>query len=90
MKVIGIDPAPAKETVIYDGAKFITKDAVALKNYLEDIKKSEDNVLICWDAPLTGGLSENFEDGDSPFYQRRIEQLINKIMPKVEGISTLP
>ena len=54
MKVIGIDPAPAKETVIYDGAKFITKDAVALKNYLEDIKKSEDNVLICWDAPLTG------------------------------------
>ena len=57
MKVIGIDPAPAKETVIYDGEKFMTKDAVALKNYLEDIKKSEDNVLICWDAPLTGMAS---------------------------------
>lgn len=88
MKVIGIDPAPSKKTVIYDGEQFIEISAIELKKeYLDKVKA---DTLICWDAPLTGGMSENFEDGDSPFYQRRIEQLINKIMPKVEGISTLP
>lgn len=88
MKVIGIDPAPSKKTVIYDGEQFIEISAIELKKeYLDKVKT---DTLICWDAPLTGGMSENFEDGDSPFYQRRIEQLINKIMPKVEGISTLP
>lgn len=93
MKVIGIDPAPSKETVIYDGEKFIEKKAVELKKYLDKLIESNDNVLICWDAPLTGGSPTNFNqeiEKYNPFYQRKIEQLINKEIPKVEGISTLP
>lgn len=92
MKVIGIDPAPSKRTVIYNDIDGFTEiEANKLKEYLDDeFKNSEEDILICWDAPLTGGMSENFEDGDNPFYQRRIEILINKIIPKVEGISTLP
>lgn len=57
MKVIGIDPAPAKDTVIYDGEKFMTKDAVALKKYLDD--EVGEDTLICWDAPLTGMASKD-------------------------------
>lgn len=56
IKVIGIDPAPAKETVIYDGEKFIEVLPVELKVYLENFKE---DTLICWDAPLTGMASEN-------------------------------
>ena len=84
MKVIGIDPAPSKYTVIYNDIDGFTEiEADKLKKYLDDeFKNSEEDILICWDAPLTGGMSENFEDGDNPFYQRRIEILINKIIPK--------
>lgn len=93
MKVIGIDPAPSKKSVIYDGEKFIEKKAVELKEYLDELIESNDNALICWDAPLTGGSPTNFNqeiEKYNPFYQRKIEQLINKEIPKVEGISTLP
>lgn len=95
MKVIGIDPAPAKDTVIYDGEKFIEIPAIELKEYLEIFKE---DTLICWDSPLTGGLPTNFDQGEkeyNPFSQRKIEQLINEKVKqpnnkKVKGISTLP
>ena len=92
MKVIGIDPAPSKKTVIYNDIDGFTEiEADKLKKYLDDeFKNSEEDILICWDAPLTGGMPEKFKGGYNPFYQRKIEILINKIMPKVEGISTLP
>ena len=57
MKVIGIDPAPAKETVIYDGEKFIEVPAIELKK--EYLDKLEEGTLICWDAPLTGMATED-------------------------------
>lgn len=88
MKVIGIDPAPAKDTVIYDGEKFIEIPAIELKKYLEIFKE---DTLICWDAPLTGGLPTNFDQGKkeyNPFSQRKIEQLINGDNKTIKGIST--
>lgn len=93
MKVIGIDPAPSKKAVIYDGEKFIEVPPVELKVYLDD--EVVEDTLICWDAPLTGGIPENFRGGYNPFYQRKIEQLINKKIKKlngnkeVKGISTI-
>lgn len=92
MKVIGIDPAPSKKTVIYDGKKFIEVLPAELKVYL---KEFQEDTLICWDAPLTGGMPEKFKGGYNPFFQRKIEQLINKKIKKlndnkeVKGISTI-
>lgn len=61
MKVIGIDPAPAKKSVIYNDVDGFTEvEADKLKEYLDHtIKILEEDVLICWDAPLTGMASEN-------------------------------
>ena len=79
MKVIGIDPAPAKETVIYDGEKFIEVPAIELKK--EYLDKLEECTLICWDAPLTGMASEkairNFQQ-----YLEALAKLKNKKKPK--------
>ena len=89
MKVIGIDPAPSKKTVIYDGEQFIEISAIDLKQeYLDKVKE---DTLICWDAPLTGGMPTNFNqkiEKYNPFYQRKIEQLINATI-QVKGISTM-
>lgn len=89
MKVIGIDPAPSKKTVIYDGEQFIEISAIELKKeYLDKVKT---DTLICWDAPLTGGQPTNFNqkiEKYNPFYQRKIEQLINATI-QVKGISTM-
>ncbi len=91
MKVIGIDPAPAKKTVIYNDVDGFTEiEADKLKEHLDDkIKKLKEDVLICWDAPLTGGFQTNSKQKKkyNPFYQRKIEQLINE---KVKEVSTLP
>jgi len=93
MKVIGIDPAPSKKTVIYNDIDGFTEiEADKLKKYLDDeFKNSEEDILICWDAPLTGGKPINFNqkiEKYNPFYQRKIEQLINATV-QVKGISTM-
>ena len=61
MKVIGIDPAPSKKTVIYNDIDGFTEiEADKLKKYLDDeFKNSEEDILICWDAPLTGMATED-------------------------------
>ena len=40
MKVIGIDPAPSKETIIYSkDTGFISKQPTELKKYIDDFKE---------------------------------------------------
>lgn len=86
MKVIGIDPAPRKNTIIYDGdeARFIKVKPSEMKQAIENFKKNSTKTLLCWDAPLTAGIED--------FYTRPIEKKIqyskNKKPPK--GISTMP
>ena len=90
MKVLGIDPAPSKKSVVFDGEKFKEYNAFELKELLA---KTE-NTLICWDAPLA------FDANTNDFYYRPIElffkannkkvneyQIVNQL-PK--GISILP
>jgi hypothetical protein len=99
MKVIGIDPAPVKNPTIFDGKNF--EDTIptnALKKYLSDLKNDHQDLLICWDAPLTS-FSDAFmqkqkknKDYDSNFYTRKIEYVIKYTLEEnpPSGISTMP
>lgn len=84
--VLGIDPAPAKKSTIYDGKKFMHFSPEELRRYLSGFK--EKDVLICWDAPLTGpGIIE-----EGKFSMRQIERVLGAQMrkAKVAGVSVLP
>lgn len=93
IKVIGIDPAPSKKSTVYsekDGFKSF--DANELKKYLQKLKDSEESVLICWDAPLTGPRNPDAEQilpGD--YTQRQIESFFKRQqgMKTPTGISVL-
>ena len=51
MQVIGIDVGPGKGGHICDGNNVKEKTPRELEGYLQNLP---DNVLIAWDAPLTG------------------------------------
>jgi len=55
MRIFGIDPAPGKGTTIFDEEKGTQKIEVAgLRDHLNYLRRKSANVLLCWDAPLTG------------------------------------
>jgi len=88
MKILGIDPAPSKQSVVFDGEKFKKYNANELKELITKTK----NTLICWDAPL--GFDVNTND----FYYRPIELFFKANNKKINdfqikppsGISVLP
>ena len=92
MNVVSIDPAPAKNAVVFDG-EMRSIPAWQLPAYCQTLSRQPDT-LLCWDAPLTGP-SFNQEPGGrtGSFSQRQIEQFFSrtetgfKIPP---GISVLP
>ena len=87
MRLFGIDPAPAKNSLLFDGEEFFSFNSKELKEFLnQNVNK---NTLISWDAPL----GDNFEESLS---YKPIEKILNtKANYKNEqkpprGISTLP
>ncbi|QCT95029.1 DUF429 domain-containing protein [Caminibacter mediatlanticus TB-2] len=87
MHILGIDPAPAKKSVVFDGNEFFCFKAKELKEYIY----SFDNLLIGWDGPLDASLDkENFS-----LTIRPIEKFFNRLSKtgkKIgipEGINTL-
>lgn len=100
MIVIGIDPAPVKDTILFDGKVFHPIPANKLRDYLSELKKKHQNLLLCWDAPLTSFsdtyLQKSKDDknkiDDSNFYTRKIEHIIKYEMKHKPhaGISTMP
>jgi predicted RNase H-like nuclease len=79
LRIIGVDPAPSKPTRIYSTDGLDRKDARQLLCFLTELLSSDDDVLICWDAPLTGPSnpdSDVFNVGDHT--QRRIESFFNQ------------
>jgi predicted nuclease with RNAse H fold len=55
MRIVGIDVAPGKKSHVFEGEERVKQmDAQSLKYLLDDLKKSPKDVLIAWDAPLTG------------------------------------
>lgn len=91
IKVLGIDPAPSKESVIFDGEKFLHFDVRELKEYIESESKREDSLFISWDAPLSAALDDN----NFSLSIRKIERFFNlngryaKSLGIPRGISTL-
>ncbi len=89
MKILGIDPAPSKKSIIFDGKNFIEKEPFEVKIYLEDEKKVNQEYLITWDAPLGDDFSHSLS-------QKKIEKILSSKDSYIDeqkppqGISTLP
>ena len=88
IKIIGIDPAPTKKNVIFDGNSFKSFNYDELKKYLEELKNEK--VLICWDAPLSFS-TQKICHNDTPFSKRVIEKFFsqNKGLKTPKGISIM-
>lgn len=88
MKILGIDPAPAKDSIVFDGKEFLYKNPKKLKRYIDNIKES---TFIAWDAPLSGAIN----DEDFSLTIRQIERFFYrqgryaKALSIPKGISTL-
>jgi len=91
MVVLGIDPAPAKQSVIFDGKQFQHFTPKELKEYIDRFTMQEESLFVAWDAPLSAALDAD----DFSLTIRRIERFFNrngrsaKEMLIPEGISTL-
>jgi len=85
-KLFGVDPAPSKKSVVFDGERFYEKDAFELKKFFSSVDK---NCFVSWDAPLG-------DDFEANLFYKPLEKILNsknsyidqKKPPK--GISTLP
>ena len=77
MRVVAIDPAPAKESTMYSAdAGFQLVPSWEMRRILDDLNPP---VLLCWDAPLTGPRSvEEAGSGDRDFSQRRLESFFRR------------
>ena len=51
MQVIAIDPAPKKDSTVFDGAAFLEMDAPQLRRFLQAPEHQIPETLVCWDAP---------------------------------------
>lgn len=52
-RILGIDPAPSKDTRLYDGGDRVYRyTPKCLKKRLEEERAEHEQLLICWDAPL--------------------------------------
>ena len=92
MRVVAIDPAPAKESTMYSAeGGFRSVPASEMRGVLEDLASP---VLLCWDAPLTGPRSvEEAGSGDGDFSQRRLDSFFARKetgFKTPKGISVLP
>ena len=92
-RVISVDPAPGKQSTVFDGDQFSSKPAHTLRDYLKDIALSSSATLLCWDAPLTGPTNVHepgHKDGD--FTKRPIEKFFSRLettFKTPKGISVL-
>ena len=88
MKILGIDPAPAKESIIFDGKEFFSKKPFELKDFLEE-KTKNSPYIIGWDAPLGDDFSKSLSQKPIEKILNNKSNYINEQKPP-KGISTLP
>ena len=92
MKVVSVDPAPAKDAIVFNGI-FDRVPAPQLPGYCASLATDGDT-LLCWDAPLTGPPSPDHENKFSSAYsQRVIERFFSCAVTKFKvppGITVLP
>jgi len=77
-RVIAIDPAPAKPSVVFDGERYSRKSAPELRDYVNQIACEGPGTLVCWDAPLTGPADSVCPGSNRyDFTKRRIERFFS-------------
>lgn len=74
MHVIGIDPAPTKETAVFDGQSFTFWSAHEVAEGVASLAAAHDDLLLAWDAPL--GL----DPGPSHFYSRQVDKVAKRVI----------
>ena len=77
-RVISIDPAPAKPSMVFDGVRYLRMSAPELRDYVNLIASEGPGTLVCWDAPLTGP-ADLVHPGSNryDFTKRRIERFFS-------------
>ena len=80
MRVVAIDPAPAKESTMYSAeGGFRSVPASEMRGVLKDLASP---VLLCWDAPLTGPRHvEEAGLGFRDFSQRCLDSFFTRTKP---------
>lgn len=78
MRIVGIDPAPAKPSTIFDGTCFRQLGPGELRTFVRDLGAGTGCTLVCWDAPLTGPRHPGGEIGEHDFTTRVIEQFFTR------------
>lgn len=82
MNVVGIDPAPQKGLQVFSGDggdRYVKVDGA--RSYVAELHTSQSDVLVCWDAPLTGPPSNVLIGCDamgSAYTQRPIESFFQR------------
>jgi len=80
MRVYGIDPAPRRGMAVFDG-RDTHIPIQKFRSFIESLKTAPD-LLVCWDAPLTGPPCTVIEGGEaygSSFSQRPIESFFSRV-----------
>ena len=79
MRIVGIDPAPSKGLHVFDG-QHAQVPVEHCRAFLAELESSP-NVLLCWDAPLTGPSSGTVAGNEAvgrDFTQRLVESFFRK------------
>ena len=91
VSVISIDPAPSKTSTVCDGRCFCEETPVQLGDRLRRVNRE---VLVCWDAPLTGPQDPDRAGVvEKDFSQRSIDSFFARKetgFKTPKGISVLP
>jgi hypothetical protein len=93
LNVIAVDPAPAKESTVFDGRALTSLPAQRLSTLLAGCR-GHPSTLVCWDAPLTGPTDPSDPGvASNDFSQRRIEPFFSRSVSGFKapaGISVMP
>ena len=60
--VLGVDPAPSKQTVVFDGTAFRKWRASEVVGEVRRARKGSRSLLIAWDAPMSFSPARGFSD----------------------------
>jgi hypothetical protein len=88
VKVLGIDCAPGKGSTVFDGEEFWTtftgSHLLRLPELADRLRKcAVGNLLICWDAPLTGPpCTRSICERHSAYTQRPVESFFRRTLDK--------
>ncbi len=87
--IIGIDPAPAKESTAYDGTRFHAIPPQELRTWLEEQQRQAgpSGLLVAWDAPLTVDRAYTCPRGNHMvgYYRREFDDVVRRWVAQWSG-----